>query len=222
MVPAWAPGVTGLRAHRLGALIDHLAADPLASDAALQSVTAAAQVHAAHLADEPRLPLTEIAGLYDIAGLIDLDWEDRIDRKVRRFMGAGAGYNFVAMEEAIADAGLPAADGGGVFTAEVEVPDDDVTPGLPVYLTSDIDVEAEVMHIGEYKTAFEDLARDASGIAPPPELIVHVGDYNYRGTPGHVDHGGEKPSITEVAIPPQALRDRVGPPPPPLRANWAY
>jgi len=72
MVPAWAPGVTGLRAHRLGALIDHLAADPLASDAALQSLTAAAQVHAAHLADEPRIPLTEIAGLYDIAGLIDL------------------------------------------------------------------------------------------------------------------------------------------------------
>ena len=41
-----------------------------------------------------------------IAGLIDIDWEDRIDRKVRRFMGAGAGYNYVAMAEAIAEAGL--------------------------------------------------------------------------------------------------------------------
>jgi len=70
--PAWAPGVTGLRAHRLGSLIDHLAADPLASDVALQSLTAAAQVHAAHLAGESHLPLTELAGLSDIVGLIDL------------------------------------------------------------------------------------------------------------------------------------------------------
>jgi 3-oxoacyl-[acyl-carrier-protein] synthase-1 len=45
-----------------------------------------------------------------VAGLIDLDWESRIDRKVRRFMGPGAGYNFIAMEEAIADAGLTPAD----------------------------------------------------------------------------------------------------------------
>jgi ABC-type polysaccharide/polyol phosphate transport system ATPase subunit len=70
--PAWAAGVTGLRSHRLGSLIDHLAADPLASDAALKSLTAAAQVHAAHLASEPRLPLTDLTGLYDIVGLIDL------------------------------------------------------------------------------------------------------------------------------------------------------
>ena len=70
--PAWAPGVVGLRAHRLGALIDHLAADPLASDAALNSLTAAAQVHAAALADESRVSLTEIADLYDAIGLIDL------------------------------------------------------------------------------------------------------------------------------------------------------
>jgi len=45
-----------------------------------------------------------------VAGLIDLDWEPRIDRKVRRFMGPGAGYNFIAMEEAILDASLSGAD----------------------------------------------------------------------------------------------------------------
>ena len=45
-----------------------------------------------------------------IAGLIDLDWESMIDRKVRRFMGPGAGYNYVAMMEAIEDAGLGEAD----------------------------------------------------------------------------------------------------------------
>lgn len=45
-----------------------------------------------------------------IAGLIDLDWESMIDRKVRRFMGPGAGYNYVAMLEAVEDAGLGEAD----------------------------------------------------------------------------------------------------------------
>ena len=35
-----------------------------------------------------------------------LNWEDLIDRKVRRFMGAGAAWNYVAMQQAIVDAGL--------------------------------------------------------------------------------------------------------------------
>lgn len=45
-----------------------------------------------------------------VAGLIDIDWESMIDRKVKRFMGPGAGYNYVAMAEAIADAGLDPED----------------------------------------------------------------------------------------------------------------
>ena len=39
-----------------------------------------------------------------------LNWEDMIDRKVRRFMGAGAGWNYIAMQQAIADAGLSEAE----------------------------------------------------------------------------------------------------------------
>jgi 3-oxoacyl-[acyl-carrier-protein] synthase-1 len=34
------------------------------------------------------------------------DWEAMIDRKVRRFMGSGAAWNYIAMEQAIRDAGL--------------------------------------------------------------------------------------------------------------------
>ena len=45
-----------------------------------------------------------------VAGLIDLDYEALIDRKVRRFMGPGSAYNYVAMVEAIEDAGLEDAD----------------------------------------------------------------------------------------------------------------
>ncbi|MFW2392010.1 MAG: beta-ketoacyl-ACP synthase I [Methyloceanibacter sp.] len=39
-----------------------------------------------------------------------IDWEGMIDRKVRRFMGAGAGWNYIAMEQAIRDAGLEESD----------------------------------------------------------------------------------------------------------------
>ena len=39
-----------------------------------------------------------------------LNWEDMIDRKVRRFMGAGAGWNYIAMQQAIVDAGLSEAE----------------------------------------------------------------------------------------------------------------
>ena len=54
-----------------------------------------------------------------VAGLIDLDWESQIDRKVRRFMGPGAGYNYVAMTEAIADSGLAESDISNVRTGLV-------------------------------------------------------------------------------------------------------
>ena len=37
---------------------------------------------------------------------LTIDPDERIDRKIRRFMGEGAAYNYLAMEEAIADAGL--------------------------------------------------------------------------------------------------------------------
>ncbi|MDD2768129.1 MAG: beta-ketoacyl-ACP synthase I [Methylococcus sp.] len=39
---------------------------------------------------------------------IRLDPDDLIDRKVRRFMGDGAAFNYIAMQEAITDAGLDA------------------------------------------------------------------------------------------------------------------
>jgi 3-oxoacyl-[acyl-carrier-protein] synthase-1 len=41
-----------------------------------------------------------------VHGAPKLDWEGMIDRKVRRFMGAGAAWNYIAMEQAIRDAGL--------------------------------------------------------------------------------------------------------------------
>ena len=41
-----------------------------------------------------------------VAGLVDLDLKDVIDRRVFRFMGEAAGYAYVAMQEAIKNAGM--------------------------------------------------------------------------------------------------------------------
>jgi 3-oxoacyl-[acyl-carrier-protein] synthase-1 len=45
-----------------------------------------------------------------IHGSIKLDIDSHVDRKVRRFMGDGAAYNYIAMEQAIADSGLSGTD----------------------------------------------------------------------------------------------------------------
>ncbi len=45
-----------------------------------------------------------------VHGAPTLDWENAIDRKIRRFMGAGAAWNYIAMEQAISDAGLEETD----------------------------------------------------------------------------------------------------------------
>ncbi|MDZ7662217.1 beta-ketoacyl-ACP synthase I [Thiohalophilus sp.] len=41
-----------------------------------------------------------------IDGPIDMNLDEMIDRKLKRFMGDGAAFNYLAMEQAIADAGL--------------------------------------------------------------------------------------------------------------------
>ncbi|MEM6307577.1 MAG: beta-ketoacyl synthase N-terminal-like domain-containing protein, partial [Pseudomonadota bacterium] len=45
-----------------------------------------------------------------VAGIPQIDLTEHIDKRDLRFMGPGAAYNFIAMEQAIADAGLEKAD----------------------------------------------------------------------------------------------------------------
>ena len=45
-----------------------------------------------------------------VAGTIDLDPKEHVDKRTLRFMGPGAGYAYVAMSQAIADAGLEQSD----------------------------------------------------------------------------------------------------------------
>jgi len=45
-----------------------------------------------------------------VKGAVDIDLSEHIDRKQMRFMGEGAGYAVVAMQQAVADSGLSEAD----------------------------------------------------------------------------------------------------------------
>ena len=45
-----------------------------------------------------------------VHGAVDLDWEPMVPRKPRRFMEAGFGWNYVAMDQAIRDSGLEPSD----------------------------------------------------------------------------------------------------------------
>ena len=45
-----------------------------------------------------------------VHGALKIDLEARVDRRWRRFMGDGAAYNYVAMQDAIADSGLTPAE----------------------------------------------------------------------------------------------------------------
>ena len=53
---------------------------------------------------------TELGFRSQVKGAVDIDLAERIDRKQMRFMGEGAAYAVVAMQQAVADSGLTAAD----------------------------------------------------------------------------------------------------------------
>ena len=53
---------------------------------------------------------TELGFRSQVKGAVDIDLSEHIDRKQMRFMGEGAAYAVVAMQQAVADSGLTAAD----------------------------------------------------------------------------------------------------------------
>lgn len=54
-----------------------------------------------------------------VHGPVNIDLDEAIDRKIKRFMGDGAAYNYLAMEQAIADSGLDENDISNVRTGLV-------------------------------------------------------------------------------------------------------
>ena len=45
-----------------------------------------------------------------VHGAPKIDWENMVERKTKRFMGAGSAYNYIAMEQAIRNSGLESKD----------------------------------------------------------------------------------------------------------------
>lgn len=54
-----------------------------------------------------------------IRGAIDINFDAFIDRKIKRFMGDGAAFNYIAMQQAITDAGLEDSDVSNIRTGLV-------------------------------------------------------------------------------------------------------
>ena len=80
-----------------------------------------------------------------VHGMPQIVLEDHIDKRDLRFMGPGAAYNFLAMQQAIADSGLEESDvsnprsglivgSGGPSTSAAELPIDEMMP-IPVMTT---------------------------------------------------------------------------------------
>ncbi len=83
-----------------------------------------------------------------IHGSIDIDLAENIDRKALRFMGNGAAYNYLAMREAIADAGL---DGDAVSNIRTGLVTGSGGPSTSnQILAADTAREKSVKRIGPY------------------------------------------------------------------------
>jgi len=69
-----------------------------------QEVTASLREARSGIEAEP--VYTQMGFRSQVAGTLKIDLEDVLDRKTRRFMGDGAAYAYIAMQQAIGDAGL--------------------------------------------------------------------------------------------------------------------
>ena len=83
-----------------------------------------------------------------VHGALNIDLKELIDRKIKRFMGDGAAYNYIAMQEAIEDAGLEESQVSNVRTGLI------VGSGGPstenIVLAADTMREKGVKRVGPY------------------------------------------------------------------------
>ncbi len=83
-----------------------------------------------------------------VHGALNIDLKELIDRKIKRFMGDGAAYNYIAMQQAIEDAGLDESQVSNVRTGLI------VGSGGPstenIVLAADTMREKGVKRVGPY------------------------------------------------------------------------
>ena len=108
-----------------------------------------------------------------IHGAIDIDLDSLIDRKVRRFMGDGAAYNYVAMQQAINDAGLTEKEISNERTGLIMGSGGPSTRDLVE--SADIAREKGVKRIGPYRVPRSMSSTNSATLATP----YHIKGVNY-------------------------------------------
>lgn len=108
-----------------------------------------------------------------VHGSISLNIDDHVDRKIRRFMGDGAAYNYIAMQEAIEDAGLGENEISNERTGLI------FGSGGPstrdIVESADIARERGVKRIGPYRVPRAMSSTNSATIATP----YHIKGVNY-------------------------------------------
>jgi 3-oxoacyl-[acyl-carrier-protein] synthase-1 len=103
-----------------------------------------------------------------IHGSIHIDLDALVDRKVRRFMGDGAAYNYVAMQQAIDDAGLEPSDISNERTGIVVGSGGPSTSNLVE--AADILREKGVRKVGPYRVPRAMCSTNSATLATPFEI----------------------------------------------------
>ncbi len=100
-----------------------------------------------------------------VQGMPELDWEKVLDRRTRRFMGAGAAWNYIAMQQAIADAGLGEDDISNVRTGLIMGSGGPSTPAI--VLAADITREKGPKRIGPFAVPKAMSSTNSATLATP-------------------------------------------------------
>jgi 3-oxoacyl-[acyl-carrier-protein] synthase-1 len=108
-----------------------------------------------------------------IHGSINIDLTALVDRKIRRFMGDGAAYNYVAMQQAIEDSGLEPADVSNERTGIVMGSGGPSTSNLVE--AADIVRASGVRKVGPYRVPRAMCSTNSATLATP----FAIKGYNY-------------------------------------------
>jgi 3-oxoacyl-[acyl-carrier-protein] synthase-1 len=103
-----------------------------------------------------------------VHGAINIDLDAFIDRKIKRFMGDGAAFNYIAMQQAIADAGLADAEVSNVRTGLVMGSGGPSTSNLVE--AADIMREKGVKHVGPYRVPRTMSSTNTACLATPYKI----------------------------------------------------
>lgn len=103
-----------------------------------------------------------------IHGAINIDVDAFIDRKIKRFMGDGAAFNYIAMQQAIDDSGLEEQDVSNVRTGLVMGSGGPSTSNLVE--AADILREKGVKHVGPYRVPRAMSSTNTACLATPYKI----------------------------------------------------